>query len=73
LPNLYETISFDIFINGIYESETHKLLESRIPLNGIFLDIGANIGSIILQLCKGRSNLQCLAVEASPWVFNFLE
>ena len=72
LPNLSEYLAQEIFVNGIYEPETHKFLVHQIPQNGIFLDLGANIGSIAIPLCKQRTDLRCIAVEASPWIFEYL-
>jgi hypothetical protein len=46
LPNLIENIGFEIFINGIYEEETSDFFADKIPLNGVFLDLGANIGAV---------------------------
>jgi FkbM family methyltransferase len=73
LPNLSENLALDIFVNGMYEPDTHSFLLSQIPKNGIFLDIGANIGSIAIPLCKTRDDIRCVAVEASPWIFEFLK
>src|SRR5258706_3570244 len=73
LPNLIETISFEIFINGIYEKDTHEFLLKRIPPNAVLLDLGANIGSIIIPICKRRNDLRVICVEASPWVFEYLK
>ena len=73
LPNLIETIGFEIFINGIYESDTHEFLLKRIPSNAIVLDLGANIGSIVIPICKRRKDLRVICVEASPWVFEYLK
>ena len=73
LPNLKESISFDIFTNGIYEPETNSFLNNRIPKQGIFLDLGANIGSITLPLIKQRPDLKVFCVEAAPWIFKYLE
>ncbi len=73
LPNLKESISFDIFTNGIYEPETNSFLNNRIPRQGIFLDLGANIGSITLPLIKQRPDLKVFCVEAAPWIFKYLE
>lgn len=73
LPNVRESISFDIFTNGIYEPETNRFLNSRIPLNAIFLDLGANIGSITLPLLKQRPDISFVCVEAAPWIFEYLK
>src|SRR5688572_31714865 len=56
LPNLKETVASEIFINGIYERETFDLLRKVVPLNGRILDLGANIGSVVIPLCKVRKD-----------------
>jgi FkbM family methyltransferase len=73
LPNLIETISFELFINGIYERDTHEFLLKRIPANAVFLDLGANIGSIVIPICRKRNDLRVISVEAAPWVFEYLK
>jgi FkbM family methyltransferase len=73
LPNLKEAISFELYINGIYEKGLVDLLEKQIPPSGIFLDIGANIGSISISLAKRRKDIHIIAVEASPWIFAVLK
>ena len=73
LPNLIETISFELFINGIYEKDTHEFLLKRLPDKAVFLDLGANIGSIAIPICRKRNDLNVICVEASPWVFEFLK
>jgi FkbM family methyltransferase len=73
LPNLLEYLALEIFVNGIYEPETHLFLSHNIPPNGVFLDVGANIGSIAIPLCKARKDIRCVAVEASPYIFQYLQ
>ena len=73
LPNLLDNISLDIFVNGIYEEETVDLLKKLIPQNGQYLDLGTNIGAILLPLCKQRPDIRVVGVEAAPWIFKFLE
>jgi FkbM family methyltransferase len=73
LPNLIETISFELFINGVYEPETHEFLLKRLPDNGVLLDLGANMGSIVIPICKKRKDLKAICIEASPWVFEYLK
>ena len=48
VPNIKENVGFEIFINGIYEQDTSDFIISRLPSNGVFLDLGANIGAITL-------------------------
>jgi FkbM family methyltransferase len=73
VPNVVENVGFDILINGIYEEQTHTLLNDLIPQGGSFLDIGGNIGSITVPLCKKRPDIMAIAVEAAPWIFPYLE
>jgi FkbM family methyltransferase len=73
LPNIKESISFEIFCNGIYEADTNRFLYDLLPLNGVFLDLGANIGSVTIPLLKRRPDLRCVCVEAAPWIFEYLE
>ncbi|MEO5891099.1 MAG: FkbM family methyltransferase [Ferruginibacter sp.] len=73
LPNIVENVGFDIFINGQYEPEIHDLLFRLLPENGCFLDLGANIGSTVIPLCKRRADITAVAVEAAPWVFSYLQ
>jgi FkbM family methyltransferase len=73
LPNLVEIISYEIFINGMYEKDTHEFLMKRIPANSVMLDLGANIGSVVIPIGKKRKDLKVICVEASPWVFDYLK
>lgn len=72
LPNIKEPVAYDLFIDGIYEEETHAFLLKVLPQNAVYFDIGANIGSIAIPLCKKRPDVKCVAVEASEWVFGYL-
>ena len=73
LPNLRETVAFEIFLNGIYENETHEFLVKNIEPNGVFLDLGANVGAISVPLSKQRPDVKVIAVEAASWIFNYLQ
>jgi FkbM family methyltransferase len=72
VPNLREIIGFEIFSDGIYEPETSDFILSRMPKNGILLDIGANIGSVVLPICKKKPSIKAICIEASPRVFSYL-
>ena len=50
LPNIQETIGFEILINGVYELETIVFINQRIKESGKLLDVGANIGAICASL-----------------------
>jgi hypothetical protein len=58
LPNLMENVSFEIFINGIFEKETVDAISSIFSdqNDAVILDIGANIGSISLPLAAQMKN-----------------
>ncbi len=73
LPNLRENIAFEIFADGIYEKETSDLIIENLPLNSVFLDIGANIGSISMPVCIARPDVKVICAEASRNVFTYLK
>lgn len=73
LPNLKEVISLDLFLDGIYEPEIHHFLLQRVPKGAVMLDIGANIGALSIPLIKKRADIKCFCVEASPYVFGYLQ
>ncbi len=72
VPNIKENIGFELFVNGVYEQETIAFIVGKLPVNGSFVDIGANIGAICVPVCKQRSDVKAIAVEASTKVFNYL-
>jgi FkbM family methyltransferase len=73
LPNIIENIGFEIFINGVYEENTSDFIVSRLPPNGVFLDLGANIGAITIPVQAKRKDVRVVSVEAAPWIFSYLE
>ena len=72
VPHLKEAISFDLFFEGAYEKSLVKFLVKTLPVNGIFIDIGANIGAISVFLARLRPDVKIYALEASPRVFGYL-
>lgn len=72
LPNIIENVGFDIFVNGIYENETIDFVVDKCKGSAFFIDIGANIGSITIPVCKRLKHLKAICVEASPTVFEYL-
>lgn len=72
LPNINEVIGFSLYINGVYEPEFIEFIIKRVPRNGVFIDAGANIGSICIPVAKRRPDITIVAVEASPKVFRYL-
>jgi FkbM family methyltransferase len=73
LPNIEEIVSFELFVNGYYEKGLVELLIKGIPRDGIFFDVGANIGSIAIPVALARPDIKVVAIEASPWIFSVLE
>ena len=73
LPNLVENIGFEIFADGEYEPDTIRLITDKIPAQGVLIDIGANIGSIAVPVCRKRPDIKAVCIEASPRVFSYLE
>jgi len=73
LPNLRENIGYEIYINGIYEKETSDFIINKIPDGGIYVDIGANIGSIALPVFTSKKNIKVICIEASRSVYYYLE
>ena len=72
IPNVLENIGFDIFINGIYEQQTSGFIAGKMPVNGIFLDLGANIGAITIPVHNKRKDIKIICVEAAPSVYSYL-
>lgn len=73
VPHLVENVSFELFCNGNYEPEVVNFFAKSIPENGIFFDIGANIGAVSIVLAKTRPDIKIYAFEASPFVFKYLQ
>jgi FkbM family methyltransferase len=73
VPNIKEVIGFELYINGIFEEEHVKLILSKLKKNSVLIDLGANIGSISLPICKLRNDVSIIAVEASSTMFDYLK
>jgi FkbM family methyltransferase len=73
LPSLIDSIGYELFINGIYEKKLINYLIKNIPPNGVFVDVGANIGSISLFVARRRPDIRVYAFEASPYIYKFLK
>jgi FkbM family methyltransferase len=73
LPNLIENVSLELFVNGIYERETIDYIIKNVPENGVFIDVGANIGAISIDVALKRPDIKIYGFEASKKVFNYLK
>ena len=59
-------------IKRIYESDTIRFILDCLPENAVFIDVGANIGAIVLPVCRLKEDVFSVAVEASSRVFDYL-
>lgn len=59
------------FLN--YEEEDKKQLMALIPPNGVFYDIGANIGMFTVYIAKYRPDVEVLSFEPEKKVFSCLK
>jgi FkbM family methyltransferase len=71
-PSLEESIALAIFANGVYEPDTVAGIVSRLPRNGVYLDVGANIGVIALPVARQRPDVRVICVEADPAIATVL-
>lgn len=72
-PSLREPIAFHLFCNGTYEPETIAAILAHLPRGGTFVDIGANIGAITLEVARKRPDAHVIAIEASPAIVPYLQ
>ena len=73
VPNLIENVAFELYIDGIYEKDTIDYICNFLPINGVFIDVGANIGAICIEVAHRRPDVTVHAFEAAPSVFKYLE
>lgn len=73
VPNIKEVIGFELYINGIFEEEFIQLIISKLKTNAQIIDLGANIGSISIPICKLRNDVSIIAVEASSIMHGYLK
>lgn len=72
VPSLKEPIALEIIAYGRYEAETIDTILEHLPPQGVFLDVGANIGAISIPIAMQRPNATIIAIEASPRIFELL-
>ena len=70
LPNLIDSIGWELFINGIYEKNTIQFISKRVKPNAIIIDIGSNIGAISIPVSKLRKDVFIYSIEASKSMFD---
>jgi len=71
-----EGVSSSIIHTGGWESHIEKYIIENMPVDGVFLDVGANLGSFSLlaanKMQEDRSSGRVIAVEANPIVLPYL-
>jgi FkbM family methyltransferase len=75
VPCLREAIAINLFTNGFYEHANIQVILRHLSgqKDGLFLDIGANIGLYSIQIdLETGDNIHSIAVEASPKCFKYL-
>lgn len=70
--NTHDSIGRDLFFDGIYEPRTIKAIEDNLSQGDVFIDAGANIGTISLPVAN-RNPVQVFAFEPAPNIFNVLK
>lgn len=73
IPNIIENIGFDIYLDGVFEKETIELIMQKLPTSGVLVDMGANIGSISIPVCKQRPDVKVICIEAAERVYGYLD
>ena len=58
---------------GLLDGDERQWLEKKLALNGWVLDIGANIGGYSLLLKQQRTDLNVLAIEPDPYLYQRLQ
>lgn len=66
VPDLTESVAFNLFCFGLYERPTLDTLLAALPEGGTLLDGGANIGAISLPVARLRPDARVVAVEGDP-------
>lgn len=71
-PSVEEPIALAIFANGVYEPDTIAAILGRLPRDGVYLDVGANIGAIALPVARQRPDVRVICIEADPAISTIL-
>lgn len=67
-PSLDEPIAIGLFGAGVYEPDTLAAILSRLPSDGVYIDVGANVGAIALPVAAQRPAARIVCVEADPQI-----
>jgi FkbM family methyltransferase len=53
--------------------KTIELIMQKLPPGGVLVDMGANIGSISLPVCKQRPDVKAICIEAAERVYGYFD
>ncbi len=74
VPSLREPIAAALLTDGTYEPSLHKALAKALKPDGVFFDVGANIGLFALTAAHHLTTQgRVIAFEASPRTFSYLQ
>lgn len=65
-PSVRETIAASLFASGAYEPGTLAAILGALKSNGVYVDVGANIGALSLPVAAIRPDAKIICVEADP-------
>ena len=71
-PSVEEPIALALFADGVYEPDTLAAILGRLPKDGVYLDVGANIGATALPVARQRSDVRVICIEADPGIATIL-
>jgi FkbM family methyltransferase len=63
----------NVFISGEFETHFFKIAEALLPDDGIFFDLGANVGLCSFGLVTSRPKAHYHIFEANPHMINLME
>jgi FkbM family methyltransferase len=71
-PSLEEPIAAAIFATGVYEADTLTAILAQLNPNGVYVDVGANVGALALPVAALRKDVRIVCVEGDPDIASIL-
>ena len=71
-PSVDKGVELSLYETGTYEKGILYFIEKNFKANGVFLDIGANIGLMSIFTARKFPSAKVIAYEAHPETFNIL-
>jgi FkbM family methyltransferase len=73
MPSYAEPAALHIFTFGAYERDTQEVILKFLPETGIFIDVGANIGTLAIPIANARPQASVICIEADSNIYRFLQ